>query len=358
MMTRDAFFVGGEYAGPASARVMHGQMYVEVLTPERVTKPFPLVFIHGTGQTAANWGATPDGRMGWAEWFVGQGWRVCVVDQPLRGRSAWQPVLDGPLSSISVPHIERLFTACSEYDDWPQAKLHTQWPGGPGKGHPGDPAFDQFYASQVGYPGREESEMLGRAAGAALLDRIGEAVLVVHSQAGALGWLIADARPDRVKALVALEPWGPPYKDEGVVPTGAEKPWGLTLTPLTYDPRPSANDPLRFIRQAEPPEPGLQQGWLQAEPARRLAHLTGVPVLLVTGEASYHVPYDHCTVSYLRQAGVEVEHMRLLEHGVRGNGHMLMLELNNTEVAALVAGWLDRQFVPAPAHPPIGSTPV
>ena len=344
MMTRKSFFVGGEYAGPPAARVMHGQMHVEMLTPETVTKPFPLVFIHGTGQTAVNWGTTPDGRPGWAEWFVGQGWRVCLVDQPLRGRSAWQPTLDGPLSSIPVSHIERLFTACSEYDDWPQAKLHTQWPGGPGKGHPGDPAFDQFYASQVAYPGRTESETLGRAAGAALIDRIGDAVLVVHSQAGALGWLIADARPGYVKAIVALEPWGPPYKDEGVARTGVEKAWGLTITPLTYVPAPGQDDPLAFVRQTDPAPLGLQQGWLQAEPARQLANLAEVPVLVVTGEASYHAVYDHCTVAYLRQAGVSVDHLLLVEHGVRGNGHMMMLELNNADIAARVDAWLDDRF--------------
>ena len=37
-------------------------------------------------------------------------------------------------------------------------------------------------------------------AGAALLDKIGPAVVLTHSQSGAYGWLIADARPRHVKA--------------------------------------------------------------------------------------------------------------------------------------------------------------
>ena len=44
----------------------------------------------------------------------------------------------------------------------------------------------------------------------ALLDKIGPAILLTHSQSGAFGWPVADARPDLVKAIVAVEPNGPP----------------------------------------------------------------------------------------------------------------------------------------------------
>ncbi len=46
-------------------------------------------------------------------------------------------------------------------------------------------------------------------------------------------------------------------------------------------------------------------------------------------EASYHAPYDHCTVAYLRQAGVRTDFIRLADHGIRGNGHMMMMEKNS-----------------------------
>jgi hypothetical protein len=46
---RACFYVGGAYAGPSDARVMHGQMFVEMLTPDNVVHPYPLVLIHGTG---------------------------------------------------------------------------------------------------------------------------------------------------------------------------------------------------------------------------------------------------------------------------------------------------------------------
>jgi pimeloyl-ACP methyl ester carboxylesterase len=45
------------------------------------------------------------------------------------------------------------------------------------------------------------------------LDRIGPAIILTHSQSGPFGWLIADARPNLVKAIVALEPSGPPFED-------------------------------------------------------------------------------------------------------------------------------------------------
>jgi hypothetical protein len=75
--------------------------------------------------------------------------------------------------------------------------------------------FDQFYASQVASLAKNpESEQLMQAAGSALLDRIGPAVLLTHSQAGLFGWLIADARPGLVKAIQGLSRQRP-YGDAG-----------------------------------------------------------------------------------------------------------------------------------------------
>jgi pimeloyl-ACP methyl ester carboxylesterase len=344
---RHSFFVGGTYSGAPGAAVMHGQMYVEVLTPARVTRPFPLVLIHGAAQTAACWLTTPDGRPGWAEWFAGAGWQVCIVDQPARGRSAWQPGIDGPVKPVPAELIERLFTAPEYHGEWPQARLHTQWPGGPGKGRMGDPVFDQFYAAGVPSLDNPASERLMQAAGAALLDRIGPAVVLTHSQAGLFGWLIADLRPGLVKAIVALEPAGPPYRD-AIFRSGSERPFGLTTQPLLYDPPVRPGSPLAFEQQAVPDAPDLIPCWSQKGEPRRLRNLAGIPILVATGEASYHAMYDHCTACYLRRAGADVEHVRLAERGMRGNGHMMMLEMNNLEIAAFIDGWLQQRLAPPP----------
>src|SRR5580704_17248324 len=62
---RGYFYVGGKYVGPPGQEIMQGQVYVEVLAPKDVKRPYPLVLIHGAAQTATNWMGTPDGRKGW-----------------------------------------------------------------------------------------------------------------------------------------------------------------------------------------------------------------------------------------------------------------------------------------------------
>jgi hypothetical protein len=62
--------------------------------------------------------------------------------------------------------------------------------------------------------------------------------------------------------------------------------------------------------------------------------------MLVTGGTSYHADYDHGTVDFLRQAGVRVDFIRLDERGIQGNGHMMMLEANNLEIAACLDEWI------------------
>src|SRR5207248_8193356 len=111
LATRDFFYLGGKYAGPAGHEVMAGQMYVEVLRPQRVTRKYPLVLIHGNWQTSTNWMGTPDGRPGWADYFLAQGYVIYMVDQPARGKSAWHPSANGPLGGLSIADTEQRFTA-------------------------------------------------------------------------------------------------------------------------------------------------------------------------------------------------------------------------------------------------------
>jgi pimeloyl-ACP methyl ester carboxylesterase len=194
------------------------------------------------------------------------------------------------------------------------------------------------------YPRQQE---LNRDAGIALLDRIGPAVLLVHSQAGAFAWPIADARPKLVKAIVAVEPNGPPVYEtefrgspEWFADTGARKASGLGMVPLTYNPPLNRGEELRFVRQDKPDAPGLVRGWLQAEPAHKLPNLARIPILILVAEASYHAAYDHVTAAYLTQAGVPNTFLRLQDVGIRGNGHMMMLEKNSDAIAGVIRDWL------------------
>lgn len=118
----------------------------------------------------------------------------------------------------------------------------------------------------------------------------------------------------------------------------------MTDIPIAYDPPVTDPVQLRIEQQAAPDKPDLVRCWQQKEPARALANLRNIPVVLITGEASYHAPYhapyDHCTAHYLMQAGVTTDFIRLEEHGIHGNAHMMMLEKNNLRIAGLITDWL------------------
>lgn len=76
---------------------------------------------------------------------------------------------------------------------------------------------------------------------------------------------------------------------------------------------------------------------------RKLVNLAKVPVLVMTTESSYHAPYDWCTVQFLKQAGVSVEHLQLADIGIHGNGHLVFMEKNSQEVAAVLQKWMERK---------------
>jgi pimeloyl-ACP methyl ester carboxylesterase len=342
------FFVGGQYVERENGTFQTGGMYVEHFAPETVRRPYPVVMIHGGAQTGTNFTATPDGRRGWVHDFLRAGYAVYVVDQPERGRSGHMHGSDGsfPLLRYDTQRVEQRFTAPAASKLWPQAAHHTQWPG---DGVKGDPVFDQFFASQVEMlTDRTAIETLTRDAGAALLDRIGPAILLTHSQSGPFGWLIADARPELVKGILSIEPNGPPFYEVDL--NGAPdwfaydhtpaRVWGITRAPLTFGPPAASPEELSPAPDETPSEDGFVQGYLQGGPARTLPRLQGIPILIATAEASYHATYDHCTSRFLTQAGVEHDFLRLADRGIHGNGHMVMLEQNNHEIADLLIGWL------------------
>src|SRR5215472_660899 len=286
---RGYFYVGGKYVGEPGKEIMQGQIYVEVLAPKDVRRPYPLVLIHGAAQTATNWMGTPDGRKGWAEYFVEQGYVVYMLDQPMRGRSAWHPA-DGATRMFSAQQEQFQFTSVATDGTWPGREKHTQWPGeGPNKGKKGDPIFDAFYATQVEtVMAPEVTQQRNQEAGAALLDKIGPAIVLTHSQSGPFGWLIADARPNLVKGIVAIEPSGPPFENT-IIGTGKARAWGPTDIALTYDPPVKDPSEISVKRDEKPDGPNMFLCWMQAEPARRLANLKNIPTVVISAEASYHL---------------------------------------------------------------------
>jgi pimeloyl-ACP methyl ester carboxylesterase len=343
------FYVHGKPTTVSDREYVSGQMYVEVRIPAEKTKPYPIIMVHGGTMSGTNYTGTPDGREGWAQYFVRHGYAVYVVDQPGRGRSGYLGVAYGPDRNVERSNSASRFVAQEKFNLWPQAHLHTQWPG---SGEPDDDASMQLASSQLpAIASFTKQQFLNRDALVALLEKIGPSILMVHSQAGAFGWPVADARPDLVKAILAIEPNGPPFYSVEFVgaPTwfkqgAAGLDYGLTSVPLTYEPPVRSAADLDVVVQQKPDAPDLVRCYAQKEPARQLPNLQKMPILVLTSEASYHAPYDHCTVKYLQQAGVKPTFIRLADLGIHGNSHVMMLEKNNREIAGVIGKWLDETF--------------
>jgi hypothetical protein len=118
--------------------------------------------------------------------------------------------------------------------------------------------------------------------------------------------------------------------------------WGLTNMPITYDPPATRASELQTVRQDKADAPDLIPCIVQKEPARKLVNLEGIPVLDVSGEASYHRPYAHCVAKWLNQAGVKTTFVKLEDVGIRGNGHQFMSEKNSTEISKFFMDWLEK----------------
>ena len=350
VLAHDGFFyVNGKSTMVDGREYISGQMYVEVRVPANRTKPWPIIMVHGGTMSGTNFTGTPDGREGWAQYFVRQGYAIYVVDQPGRGRSGYLTAAYGASRNVLRGNSASRFVAEEKFKLWPQARLHTQWPG---SGDADDAATMQLASGQLpAIASFDKQQVLNRDALLALVEQIGPSILLVHSQAGAFGWPVADARPDLVKAILAVEPNGPPFHSVDYI--GAPDwfkdgplalAYGITGVPITY--APAVNDPaeLAIVRQDKADGPDLVRCYAQAAPARQLPNLQKMPILVLTSEASYHAPYDHCTVKYLEQAGVRPTHIRLADIGIHGNSHVMMLEKNNQEIAAVIAQWLDHTF--------------
>jgi pimeloyl-ACP methyl ester carboxylesterase len=154
------------------------------------------------------------------------------------------------------------------------------------------------------------------------------------------GWRIGDMRPDLVQGIVQLEPSGPPFTLRPPFGNDTAFAFGLTDLPIEYQPS-VGEDAGNLETVTEPAIDGDHyECIMQKSPAKQLTNLAHIPELVVTGEASFHAPYDYCTVKYLKQVGVDVEHANLGKEGIRGNGHMLFMEKNNLEIADRVYKWL------------------
>ncbi len=257
------------------------QMYAQYFLPEARSGRVPLVFWHGGGMTGAAWETTPDGRSGWLNYFVRRGWDSYLCDAAERGRAGFAP----------VPHV------------WPEAPVIQTADDIYGRFRIGRPMEDnaagQPYANTQ-FPVAEFDNLVKQmvprwtstdgavlAAHLALLERIGPAIVVCHSQAGVFALRAAHARPDLVKAVVALEPASVPLLD--------------AATP----------------------------------------YLTPTLVLMGDNMDTYkRWPRMRARIRDFADRHASVDLVSLPERGIVGNSHMLMMDHNSLDLADIVHGWL------------------
>jgi pimeloyl-ACP methyl ester carboxylesterase len=148
----------------------------------------------------------------------------------------------------------------------------------------------------------------------------------MHSAGGPFGWLMADARPDLVKAVVSVE---------GLPPA-------MPAAHLTFDPpgEPAFVD-VPDERDVEWGPLGGVPRVLQADPPRRLANLSQMPIACLNSDDPRFSEINRVAALFLRQAGCTVDDLVLAERGITGNGHFMTLEDNNREVLGVVLEWLD-----------------
>ena len=321
------FWIGVQRKKMPYGTIAMGQMFVQYMIPAEKRHALPVVMVHGGGGQGTHMMGI-GGRPGWVHYFVQAGYSVYWLDRPSYGRSPYHPDALGPSHLPNVPAFEGLIGSTAVFNT-------AQWPG---PGGMNDPLIDQFMACEQGNVSDEafHSDLVWPG-GAELLDKIGPCILFVHAFGGFFAWGVADRRPDLVKAIVAMEINGNPF--------AAQLRWGLTAGPMTYDPPVTDLSQFKLVDQTGPPDsprPVVSPFKLQAEPARQWKNLKDIPITWVTSEfGGGGSPVSN--VAFLKQVGCTAEMLRLRDHGIYGNGNLMLMEKNNHEVFRVIEDWLNRK---------------
>jgi pimeloyl-ACP methyl ester carboxylesterase len=317
LKARGSFYVGGEKAqqtklelgnlGPDDT-ISINQMYVEYMVGRGSAKT-PLVLVHGATLSGKTYDTTPDGRMGWFEYFVRKGHPTYVVDQVGRARSGFNQavfnnVRAGGAPPASQPTILRLADASGSW---------TNFRFGPSPGVPfADSQFPLEAAHELskqsipdlnaGLPAPNPSfSALSELAG-----KLERPVLIGHSQGARIPTPTALIDPQRFSGLILIEPGnctkptGPQLSDEQIVK--------LATVPIL----------VVFGDHLDMP--------------------TGLPL------PTWQDNFNDCQafISRVKAAGGNAQMLHPPQLGIKGNSHMLMQDKNNLRIADLLIGWIDK----------------
>jgi pimeloyl-ACP methyl ester carboxylesterase len=261
------------------------QMYAQYFLQQTPKARLPLLMWHGGGLTGVTYETKPDGNPGWLNYFLRRGWDIYISDAMERGRSGWTDKFKG--DPVFLPLGDpwerfRVGPIGSWNDD--KAKRVTY----PGVQFPTD-AYEQFMKQGVPRWVTTDDQII--AAYIELVDKVCPCALLVHSQAGSFGFKVAEARPDKIKALVLAEPSATGAKDKA-------------------------------------------------------AALKNIPMAIIYGDnAKDHPRWGkirqnvHDYAGLIKAAGGSVDLIDLPDIGIKGNTHMMMMDKNSDQVAEVIQKW-------------------
>lgn len=267
-----------------------GQMYVQYYIPEKIHGKYPLLLWHGGGMTGKSYETTPDGRPGWLSYFIRSGWKTYLSDAVERGRSSWCPYGE------AFETMPTLFPETYVFERFRLGKSFEEKSLFEGSRFPMN-GFEEYAKEFV--PRWTTTSELTVDAYCALLEKTGPSVIVAHSQGASLAFEVLQKKPDLVKALIAVEPYGAGNKE--LVQT-------ITKIPILW----------------------IFGDYTDWHPAWKTARETAV---------------NFC--DFFCANGGDGEVLILPELGIKGNSHMMMMEYNNYEIADLIEEWLIRHGLTA-----------
>ena len=270
------------------------QMYVQFAQLLKPRAHHPLLMMHGGGMSGVTYETKPCGRPGWQAFFLRAGHDVWLADAVERGRASWA-------RSPEFFSSEAVFRSKQEAWELFRVGPPGSWHAEPDLRKSHDPmrfpvsAFDSFMKQSV--PRWTSNDAATQAAYNELARLHGPFVIVAHSQGCHFAFHMALAHPEKVRAIVALEPSG-----------------------------------------------------LAQVPDAHLSRLKAIPHLFVWGDHlmghplwSQLGPRLQAYKQRLQAQGVQVDEWDLPALGVRGNSHMLMMDNNSDELAAHIHHWLHEQ---------------
>jgi hypothetical protein len=266
------------------------QMYAQYFLPQNRRGKVPLLMWHGGGLTGVTYETTPDGREGWLNTFIRKGWDVYNSDAVERGRAGWAQfpeIFKGEPIFLTVANPFERFRIGAGAGSWDADPAKRKIL--PGSQFPVD-SYLNFTKQNV--PRWTTTDAAIIAAYTELVDKVCPCVILFHSQAGQFGFKVAQARPEKVKALIAVEPAG-------------------------------------------------------IGDAAKAAALKAIPTAMIFGdyiEQDARWPQiranDLAFADAITAAGGSVEVIDLPKRGIRGNSHMTMMDRNNMEIAEIIQQWL------------------